>query len=128
MAWAGNPRSGPNHSAFCRRKTNCKTIGCSHRQRQLMMFQESIGWMFRILMILKTWKIKTRNQRRPKLTGRESSDDKVSFSLLRYKIPKFWELCKEKTCPYFVGDGCIYSVVEAVTCLVTSPTFVEIRG
>ena len=62
------------------------------------------------------------------MADHESSDDKVSFSLLRYKIPKFCELCKEKTCLHFVGDGCIYSVVEAVTCLVTSPIFMEIRG
>ena len=89
------------------------------------MFQESVGWTFRIL---KTWKIKIRNQKRPGLTGHEPSEDKVNFSLLIYKIPKFWEVCKEKTCPYFVGDGCIYSVVKAITCLVTSPIFVEIRG
>ena len=62
------------------------------------------------------------------MTSHEPSDDKVSFSLLEYRIPKFWELCKGKTCLYFVGDECIYSVVEAVTCLVTSPTFVQIRG
>ena len=128
MAWASSPRSGPNHLAFYHRKTNYKTIGSPHRRRQLMMFQESVRQMFQILMILKTWKIKTRNQRRLGLTNHKPSDDKVSFSFLGYRIPKFWELCKEKTCPYFVGNGCIYSVVEAVTCLVTSPTFVKIRG
>ena len=79
-------------------------------------------------MILKTWKIKTRNQRGPGLTGHKPFDDKVSFSLLGYKILEFSELCREKTCLYFVGDGCIYSAVETVICLVTSPTFVEIRG
>ena len=42
--------------------------------------------MFRILVILKIWKIKTRNQRRPGLASHESSDDKVSFSLSRYRI------------------------------------------
>ena len=46
-----------------------------------MMFQESVGWMLRILVILKTWKMKTRNQRRLGLAGHKSSDDKVSFFL-----------------------------------------------
>ena len=52
----------------------------------MMMFQESVGWMFRILVILKTWKMKTRNQKRLGLAGHESSDNKVSFSLSRYRI------------------------------------------
>ena len=29
MAWASSPRSGPNHSAFCHRRTNCKIIKLS---------------------------------------------------------------------------------------------------
>ena len=53
---------------------------------------------------------------------------RISFSLLRYRISELWELCEEKTFFYSIGDGCIYSVVEVITCLVTFPTFVEIRG
>ena len=62
----------------------------------MMMFQESVGWMLRILVILKTWKMKTRNQRRSGLAGHKSSDNKVSFFLSFIRFLEFSELCLEK--------------------------------
>ena len=74
---------------------------CPHKRRQLMMFQELVGWMLRILVILKTWKMKTRNQRRLRLAGHKSSDDKVNFSLSFIEFLEFSRLCLEKLPPLF---------------------------
>ena len=61
-----------------------------------MMFQESVGWMLWILVILKTQKMKTMNQRRPGLASCKSSDDKVNFSLSFIELLEFSELCFPK--------------------------------
>ena len=62
------------------------------------------------------------------LTSQKSSDNEVSFSLPKFGIPNFWELCKRINLLFFVRDECLYSAMGAVTCLVTFPTFVEVRG
>ena len=48
-------------------------------------------------------------------------------SLSNSRIPIFWKLSKGKNLPLFVENECLYSAIGVVTCLVTSPTFVEVR-
>ena len=45
-------------------------------------------------------KRKTKNQRRPGLTGHKPSDDEVSFSLQNLELQIFGNCVKENTCLY----------------------------
>ena len=67
------------------------------------------------------------NQRRPGLTGQKPSDDEVSFSFQNLEFQISGNCVKGKTCLYLLGNECLYSAMEAVICLVTSLTFMEVR-
>ena len=62
------------------------------------------------------------------MTSQESSDDEVSFSLQNLEFQFSRSFVKRKNLHLFVKSECLYSVVEAITCLVTSTTFVEVRS
>ena len=77
---------------------------------------------------LKDLKRKRNNQKRPVVTSQESSDDEVSFSLQNLEFQFSRSFVKRKNLPLFVRSKCLYSAVEAITYLVTSTTFVEVRS
>ena len=62
------------------------------------------------------------------MIGQESSDDEVSFSLQSLEFLFSGSFVKRKNLPLFVENECLYSIVETVTYLVTSPKFVEVRS
>ena len=67
-----------------------------------------------------SWKNKQKTQRRPVEAGQEPSDGEVSL------LSDFvnWKSQKNQT-PYSFIGVCLYSMREAVTCLVTVPTVGE---
>ena len=62
------------------------------------------------------------------MIGQESSDDGVSFSLQNLEFQFSGSFVKRKNLSLFVENECLYSTVEVVTYLVTSPKFVEVRS
>ena len=62
------------------------------------------------------------------MIGQESSDDEVSFSLQNLVFQFYGSFVKRKNLPLFVKNECLYGTVEAVTYLVNSPKFVEVRS
>ena len=77
---------------------------------------------------LKGLKRKRNNQMRLVVAGQEPSNDEVSFSLQNLEFHFSRSFVKRKNLPLFVRNECLYSVVKVVTCLITFPTFVEVRN
>ena len=77
---------------------------------------------------LKGLKRKRNNQMRLVVAGQEPSNDEVSFSLQNLEFHFSRSFVKRKNLPLFVRNECLYSAVKVVTCLITSPTFVEVRN
>ena len=77
---------------------------------------------------LKGLKRKRNNQMRLVVAGQKPSNDEVSFSLQNLEFHFSRSFVKRKNLLLFVRNECLYSAVKVVTCLITSPTFVEVRN
>ena len=91
------------------------------------MLKKLVGWMLRASMIWKAWKEKQTIKGDWGWLAKNYPMMKL-VSLSNSRIPIFWKLSKGKNLPLFVKNECLYSATKVVICLVTSPTFVEVRS